>query len=168
MLLLLLFSHSTVSDSWWPHGLQYPRQASLSFNISWSLLKHMSIDLMMPSNHVSPVTPSPVLNISQYQGLVQWVSSSHQVVKVLELQLQHQSFQWICLVAKSCPTLCKPMDCSQAPLSVGILQARILEWVTIPSSRRSSQCRDQTHISHTAGGFSTNWDTTEVQEYWNV
>ena len=38
---------------------------------------------------------SPTFNHSQNQGLFQWVDSSHQVVKVLELQLQHQSFQWI-------------------------------------------------------------------------
>ena len=42
----------------------------------------------------------------------------------------------LCLVAQSCPTLCDPMGCShQAPLSMGILQARILEWVAMPSSR---------------------------------
>ena len=35
------------------------------------------------------------LNLSQHQGLFQWVGSSHQVAKVLELQLQHQSFQWV-------------------------------------------------------------------------
>ena len=37
---------------------------------------------------------SPALNLSQHQGLFKWVSSSHQVAKVLEFQLQHQSFQW--------------------------------------------------------------------------
>ena len=37
----------------------------------------------------------PTFNLSQHQGLFWWVSSSHQVMKVLELQLQHQSFQWI-------------------------------------------------------------------------
>ena len=37
----------------------------------------------------------PALNLSQHQGLFKWVSSSHQVAKVLEFQLQHQSFQWI-------------------------------------------------------------------------
>ena len=42
------------------------------------------------------LSPSPpALNFSQYQGLFQWVGSLHQVAKVLELQLQHQSFQWI-------------------------------------------------------------------------
>ena len=41
------------------------------------------------------LTPSPAFNLSQHKGLFQWVGSSHQVAKVLELQLQHQSFQWI-------------------------------------------------------------------------
>ena len=42
----------------------------------------------------SSVTSSPALNLSQHQGLFQWDGSSHQVVKVLEFKLQHQSFQW--------------------------------------------------------------------------
>ena len=47
-----------------------------------------------------------------------------------------------------CPTLCDPMDCSPPGSSVhGILQARILEWVAIFSSRGSSQPRDRTHAS---------------------
>ena len=51
--------------------------------------------------------------------------------------------------AKLCPTLCNPMDCSLPGSSVhGILQTRILEWVTLPSSRGSSQPRDWTHISY--------------------
>ena len=41
----------------------------------------------------------------------------------------------------------------QASLSMGILQARILEWVTMPSFRGSSQPRDQTQVSHVAGSF---------------
>ena len=51
----------------------------------------------MPSNHRILCHPLLLLpsNLSQPQGLFQWVSSSHQVAKVLELQLQHQSFQWI-------------------------------------------------------------------------
>ena len=54
----------------------------------------MSIELVMPSNHLILPSP-PAFNLSQHQDLFQWVSSSHQVAKVLELQLQHQSFQWI-------------------------------------------------------------------------
>ena len=56
------------------------------------------------------------------------------------------------LVILSCLTLCDPMDCSPPGSSVhGILQARILERVAISSSRRSSQPRDRTQVSHIAG-----------------
>jgi len=47
----------------------------------------------------------------------------------------------------------------QAPLSTGILQARILEWVAMPSSRRSPWPRDQTEVSCIADGFFTTWAT---------
>ena len=50
----------------------------------------------------------------------------------------------------------------QAPLSTGILQARILEWVAMFSSRGSSQPRDQTQVSHIAGWFFTIWATRET------
>ena len=54
---------------------------------------HWVNDAIQPSHPLS--SPSPAFNLSQHQGLFQWVSSSHQVAKVLELQLQHQSFQRI-------------------------------------------------------------------------
>ena len=71
------------------------RQASLSITNSWSLPKLMSVESVMPFNDLilSSLSP-PGLNLSQHQGLFKWVSSSHQVAKVLEFQLQHQSFQW--------------------------------------------------------------------------
>ena len=53
----------------------------------------------------------------------------------------------------------------QAPLSMGILQARILEWVAMPFSRGSSQPRDQTQVSHIASRYFTTWATREAQEY---
>ena len=55
-------------------------------------------------------------------------------------------------VAQSCPTFCDPMDYTVH----GIIQARLLEWVAIPSSRGSSQPRDWTQVSCIAGGFFTN------------
>ena len=54
-------------------------------------------------------------------------------------------------VTQSCPTLCNPMDYTVHR----ILQARILEWVAFPLSRGFSQPRDQTQVSHIAGGFLT-------------
>ena len=55
---------------------------------------HWVGDAIQLSNPLFPPSP-PVLNLSQHWGLLQWVSSLHQVAKVLEFQLQHQSFQWI-------------------------------------------------------------------------
>jgi len=54
---------------------------------------HWVGDAIQPSHALSSSSP-PALNLCQNQGLFQWVSSSHQVDKVLEFQLQHQSFQW--------------------------------------------------------------------------
>ena len=55
---------------------------------------HRVGDAIQPSHPL--LSPSPTaLNLSQHQGLFKWVSSSNQVAKVLEFQLQHQSFQWI-------------------------------------------------------------------------
>ena len=54
---------------------------------------HQVSDAIQPSHPLSSSSP-PDLSLSQNQGLFQWVSSSHQVAKVLEFQLQHQSFQW--------------------------------------------------------------------------
>ena len=54
---------------------------------------HRVGDAIQPSHPLSPPSP-PALNLSQHQGLFQWVSSLHQVAKLLEFQLQHQSFQW--------------------------------------------------------------------------
>ena len=55
---------------------------------------HWVSDAIQPSHPLSSPSPS-ALNLSQHQGLFTWVSPLHEVAKVLELQLQHQSFQWI-------------------------------------------------------------------------
>ena len=68
-------------------------QASLSITNSRNLLKLMPIELVMPAHPLSSPSP-PTFSLSQHQGLFKWVSSSHEVAKVLEFQLQHQSFQW--------------------------------------------------------------------------
>ena len=55
---------------------------------------HQVGDAIQPSHPL--LSPSPLtFNISQHEGLFQWVSSSHQVAKLMEFQLQHQSFRWI-------------------------------------------------------------------------
>ena len=76
------------------------------------------------------------------------------------MPLTAQPKLFACVRAKSlqsCLTLCDLMDCSLPDSSVpGILQARILEWIAVPSSRGSSRSRDRTHVSYVsciAGGF---------------
>ena len=83
-----LLSHVWLFETPWTAA----RQASLSFTISRSLLKLMSIEsMMLILCHPLLLLPSI---LSQHQGLFQWMDSSHQVAKVLELQLQHQSSCW--------------------------------------------------------------------------
>ena len=78
-----------------------------------------------------------------------WATNTHNICEVK--------------VAQSYLTLCNPMDCSlSASYVLGILQARILEWIAMPSSRGSSQPRDGIRVSCIAGGFFTVWDTREV------
>ena len=89
------FSCSVVSDSLWPHGLQHTRPPCPSPTPRVYSNSH-SLSQWCHSTISSSVLPSsPAFNLSQHQGRFQWVSSSNQVAKVLEFQLQHQSFQWI-------------------------------------------------------------------------
>ena len=68
------------------------------------------------------------------------------------------------LVAQSCLTFRDPMNCSLPGFSVlGILQARVLEWLAMPSSRGSSQPRDWTQVSCFKGRIFISWATREAQ-----
>ena len=81
------FSHSVVSDSLWPHGLQHTRFPCPSPTPRlYSTHIHWVCDAIKISQPLSSF--SPAFNLSQHQGLFKWVSSSHQVAKVLEFQLQ--------------------------------------------------------------------------------
>ena len=88
----LLFSCSVVSDSLQPYGrlarLPCPPPCPGACSNSCPLS-----DAIQPSHHPPPPSSPPPLNLSQHQGLFQYAGSSRQVAKVLELQLQHQSFQ---------------------------------------------------------------------------
>ena len=88
------FSLSVVSNSLRPYELQYTRLP----------VHHQLLEL--PQTHVHwvgdaiqlshpPSFPPPAITLSQHQGLFRWVSSSNQEARVLEFQLQHQSFKWI-------------------------------------------------------------------------
>ena len=101
---------------------------------------HRVCDAIQPSHPLSP--PSPAFSLSQHQGLFQWVSSSNQVAKVLEIQLQYLSFQWIVtadlLQDGLVSSLCSPRDsqeCSPAPQfrSISSLALSLLYGPTLTS-----------------------------------
>ena len=86
------FSHSVLPDSLRPHELQHARPP----------VHHQLLELTQTHvhrvgdaiNHLILCHSLPAPSLFQHQGIFQWVSSSHEVAKVLEFQLQHQSFQW--------------------------------------------------------------------------
>ena len=88
------FSHSVVSNSLRPMNHSTP-----GLPVHHQLPEftqthvHWVGEAIQPSHPLSSPSP-PVLNLSQHQGLFKWVCASHQVAKVLEFQLQYQSFQW--------------------------------------------------------------------------
>ena len=86
------FSRSVVSDSLWPHELQHARPPCPSPTPGVYSNSCPSSQWCHPATMSSPSPPAP--NPSQHQGLFQRVNSSHEVAKVLEFQLQSQSFQW--------------------------------------------------------------------------
>ena len=134
-LALVLFSHSVMPSSLQPHARTLcpsptPGACSNSRPSSWWCHPRILSSVIPFSSHFSH---------SQHQGLFKRVGSSHQVAKMLELQHQHQSFQWLFrayfFVAQLCPTLCEPTDCSPPGSSVrGIFQVRALEWGAIALS----------------------------------
>ena len=110
------------------------RQASLSITNSRSLLKLMSIESVRPSNHL-------ILSDSAMHTLC--ILSHIPFHYELSRDTEYSSLYYIAGL------------CCQAPLLMGILQARILKWVAMPSSRASSQSRDQTQVSRIAGQLFT-------------
>ena len=86
------FSSSVVSDSLWPHELQHTRPPCPSPTPGVHPNPYQLSRWCHPAISSSVIPFSSCLNLSQRQGLFQWVSSLHQVAKVLEFQLQHQPF----------------------------------------------------------------------------
>ena len=87
------FSGSVVSDYLWPHELQHARPPCPSPTPGVHSDSCPSIgDVIQPSHPLSSPSP-PAPKCPQHQSLLQWVNTLHEVAKVLEFQLQHQSFQ---------------------------------------------------------------------------
>ena len=139
---LLLFSCSLISNSLWPHGLQRTRLPCPS--LSPGACPNSCPFSQWCHQPSCPLLSSfPAFNLSQHQGLFQWVSS-----------LQYLVIFCVCVcvcvwrLLQLWPTLSDPMVCNPPGYSIhGILQARILEWIAMPSSRRSSWPTVRTRVS---------------------
>ena len=92
---LLFFSHSVMSSCLQTHGMQHIRLPCPSLSLRVCSNSCPLSRWCHPTISSSVFPFSSCLQSSQHQGLFQWVGPLHQVAKILELQLQHQSFQWI-------------------------------------------------------------------------
>ena len=166
LLWLLLFSCWVVSDSLGPRGLQHTRLPCPSLLAQSHV--HWVADAIQPSH--PPLSPSaPAFNLSQHQGLFQWVSSSHPVAKGLEFQLEHQSFQWIFRVDLLAPWW--NFESENPKLS---LEKAILRWFACPAyfswwAQRLNweiECTDTLTHSWCRKGLSVAHATQEFQSPW--
>ena len=91
---VLLFSHSVMSEFWYPTDCSTPGFPVLHYLPKFAQTHiHWVSDAIQPSHSLLP--SSPALSLSQHQSLFQWIGSSHQVAKGFKLLFQHQSFQWL-------------------------------------------------------------------------
>ena len=162
-----VFSSESALHIWWPKywSFSFSIRASngysglVSFRIDWfDLLEVQGTLKSLLQHHCSK--PSILWHSALFMiqlshpyvttGKTIALTRGTFVGKVLSLLFTMLSRFVMCVWAKSfqsCPTLCDPMDYSPPVSSVhGILQARILDWVAMPSSKRSSRPRDQTHV----------------------
>ena len=97
---------------------------------------------------------SPLLTID-----LGWTEDQIYIKEISAEETAGSYFVCVCVVLGTlwCPTLCDPMDSPPGSSVRGVLQARILEWVTMPSSRGFSWPRDQTWVSCIAHRFFTIW-----------
>ena len=117
-----------------------------------------------PNNHAKWIKPTK----KEYNLYYSICMNFYKIQTNLQCHQGNQLFswdvgEWVSEVAQSCLTLCDPMDCSLPDSSVhGVFQARIMEWVAISFSRRSSQPRDWTQVSRIVGRLFTVWATRDV------
>ena len=138
------FSHLVVSDCLRSHWLQQTRLPYHQLPELAQTHVHRVGNAIQPSNPLS--SPShPTFNLSQNQGLLWRVSSLHHVAKILEFQLQHQSFQWIFRTDFLVGSPCSPRDSQES----------------YPTPQFKS-------INSSAFSFLYSWTNTPIHDYWKT
>ena len=169
-------SNSVGPQRWQPTRLHHPWDSpgkntgvgAIAFSNAWKwkvkvkLLSHFRL-LATPWTTANQDPPCMGFSRQEYwsrlplpspaSGLTSSLLQNHKIVYALTV---------LSLVSQSYVTFCNPMDCTQPGSSVhGVLQARVLKCVVIPSSRGTSRPRNQIQVSHIANGFITIWATKE-------
>ena len=150
---VLLLNPVCLFSTPWTVAHQPPLSVGLSQQEYWSLLPFPSLG-DLPDPRIEPTSPA-----LQTDSLLLSHQESHNIVYCILYTQYSMCICSMCAFAhllESCLTLCDPMDCSPPGSSVhGILQAGILQWVAMPSSRGSSHPRDRKYTSGIAGKFFT-------------
>ena len=166
MCLFSLFFFSSFHSISYPifsfYYLEFLHISALS-QIDRDFLRHLLITRLSQPNIINKIPYYHIIPsvLKHSQSNIHLVCSNQDVNKIHMLELANFSLRFFNLCVRvqslqSCPTLWDAMDCSPPGSSVhGILQARILEWVAMPSSRGSSWPRNRTCVSCIAGGFFT-------------
>ena len=142
-------SHSVVSDSLRPHGL-YSSWNSPGQNTEVGSLSLLQGIFPTQGSNCGLLHCRQILYQLRYQGNQKLQHIRNNIIKCI-----------LCAIL-SCSVMSNSLRPHQAPLSMRILQARILKWAAIPFSRGSSYPRDQTQVSCIAGRFFTVWATREA------
>ena len=162
LLLPSVFPSIRVFSNYLAFSIRWPKYWSFSYSISLSNEYPRLISFRIDWFDLFAVQGT-------LKSLLQQHNSKASVLRCSAFFLVQLSLLVLVLVAQSCLTLCDPMDCMDCSLSGssvhGILQARILEWVSISFSRGSSKARDRAWVSCIISRFFTVWATREFNSH---
>ena len=163
LLLPSVFPSIRVFSNYLAFSIRWPKYWSFSYSISLSNEYPRLISFRIDWFDLLAVQGT-------LKSLLQQHNYKASVLRCSAFFLVQLSLLELVLVAQSCLTLCDPMDCMDCSLSGssvhGILQARILEWVSISFSRGSSKARDRAWVSCIISRFFTVWATREFNSHW--
>ena len=176
MCVLLLFSHSVVSDSLQPRGLCV---TGIKWVLARDTAEHPTVHGTAPQYRELMIQPEVnCVQVEKPWFRPWWLVRSLKLLYMYSLN-SHDNVGFICAKLHSRVRLCDPMDCSPPGSSVhGIFQVRILEWVATPFSRGSSWPRLNSgllhcrwilyHLSHQGSFFQLRWNSHNVIFKWIV